>query len=128
VRFGTLRSHPEIKWHRNPSDIERLGCLQEKILDCVAPCLKPGGVIVYSTCTLTRDENEQVVKSFITIHREFELEIATGYLPEQSETDGAGELFHGVTPSSQHRRVFRRAHEKDRLKGSNENRSVDTLR
>lgn len=91
--LGTLRSHPEIKWHRNPSDIERLGHLQDKILDRVAPCLKPGGVIVYSTCTLTRDENEQVVESFLTAHREFELENAAGYLPEQAKPMVQGSYF-----------------------------------
>jgi 16S rRNA (cytosine967-C5)-methyltransferase len=42
---------------------------------------------------LTRDENEQVVRSFITIHREFELEIATGYLPEQAKPMVQGSYF-----------------------------------
>jgi len=91
--LGTLRSHPEIKWHRNPSDIERLGRLQEKILDRVVPCLRPGGVLVYSTCTLTRDENEQVVESFLKAHREFELENAAGYLPEQAKSMVQGSYF-----------------------------------
>lgn len=91
--LGTLRSHPEIKWHRNPSDIERLGRLQEKILDRAAPCLKPGGVLVYSTCTLTWDENEQVVESFLKAHREFELQDAAGYLPEQAKSMARGSYF-----------------------------------
>ncbi|MDP2601787.1 MAG: 16S rRNA (cytosine(967)-C(5))-methyltransferase RsmB [Deltaproteobacteria bacterium] len=91
--LGTLRSHPEIKWHRNLTDIERLSRLQTKIVDRVAPCLKPGGVIVYSTCTLTRDENEQVVESFLTTHREFELENAAGYLPEQAKLMVQGSYF-----------------------------------
>ena len=89
--LGTLRSHPEIKWHRNPSDIERLSRLQRKILDRVASCLKPGGVLVYSTCTLTPDENEQIVESFLQAHREFELENAAGYLPEQAKWSPTGE-------------------------------------
>ena len=91
--LGTLRSHPEIKWHRNPSDIERLSRLQEKILDRVASCLKPGGVLVYSTCTLTPDENEQIVESFLQAHREFELENAAGYLPEQAKPMAQGSYF-----------------------------------
>ncbi|MBI1995262.1 MAG: 16S rRNA (cytosine(967)-C(5))-methyltransferase RsmB [Deltaproteobacteria bacterium] len=89
--LGTLRSHPEIKWHRNPRDIERLGRLQEKILDRVASCLKPGGVLVYSTCTLTRDENEQVAERFLKTHQEFELQNAAGYLPEQAKWSPTGE-------------------------------------
>ena len=96
--LGTLRSHPEIKWHRNPSDIERLGRLQKKILDRVAPCLKPGGVIVYSTCTLTRNENEQVVERFLKAHREFELQNAEGYLPEQARWSPAGEPITFCSP------------------------------
>lgn len=89
--LGTLRSHPEIKWHRSSSDIERLGRLQEKILDRVALCLKPGGVLVYSTCTLTPDENEQVVDSFLKTQKEFELQDAAGYLPEQAKWSPTGE-------------------------------------
>src|SRR4029077_17110175 len=48
--FGTLRSHPEIKWNRGEADIKRLSELQEKILVNAASNLKPGGVLVYSTC------------------------------------------------------------------------------
>jgi 16S rRNA (cytosine967-C5)-methyltransferase len=91
--LGTLRSHPEIKWHRNPIDIERLSRLQEKILNRVARCLKPGGVLLYSTCTLTRKENEQAVESFLTVQREFELEDAAGYLPEQAKPLVQGSYF-----------------------------------
>lgn len=83
--LGTLRSNPEIKWHRNQSDVERLSGLQAKIVDRAASCLKPGGIMVYSTCTLTREENEQVVESFLETHRQFELQDAAGYLPEQAK-------------------------------------------
>jgi 16S rRNA (cytosine967-C5)-methyltransferase len=53
--LGTLRSHPEIKWQRDESDIKRLYQLQSKILGNVAEHLKLDGVLVYSTCTLTKD-------------------------------------------------------------------------
>jgi len=91
--LGTLRSHPEIKWHRNLTDIERLSRLQTKIVDRVAPCLKPGGVLLYSTCTLTGSENEQVVERFLRTHGEFELENAAGYLPEQAKPMVQGSYF-----------------------------------
>jgi len=80
--LGTLRSHPEIKWQRDQSDIERLSLLQSKILANVAAQLKPGGVVVYSTCTLMADENDRVVEGFLRQHGEFELENVAGYLPE----------------------------------------------
>jgi 16S rRNA (cytosine967-C5)-methyltransferase len=80
--LGTLRSHPEIKWHRNESDIKRLSQLQRHIVDQVVHYLKPGGVLVYSTCTLTQDENEDVVEDFLEHHKEFVLDDAASYLPE----------------------------------------------
>ena len=83
--FGTLRSHPEIKWHRDPADVCRLGALQSKILDCVAPHLKVDGILVYATCTLTAEENERNVESFLARHPGFELEIAAGYLPDEAQ-------------------------------------------
>jgi 16S rRNA (cytosine967-C5)-methyltransferase len=84
--LGTLRSHPEIKWRRKPDDIVRLSRLQAKIVDRVAACIKPGGILVYSTCTLTPEENEHVVESFLKTRKEFELQDATGYLPEQAKS------------------------------------------
>jgi 16S rRNA (cytosine967-C5)-methyltransferase len=84
--LGTLRSHPEIKWHRNESDIRRLGHLQKRIVDQVAHYLKTGGVLVYSTCTLTKDENEDIVDDFLEHHKEFVLEDAGSYLPENARS------------------------------------------
>ncbi|MGE5218799.1 MAG: 16S rRNA (cytosine(967)-C(5))-methyltransferase RsmB [Chloroflexota bacterium] len=80
--LGTLRSHPEIKWQRGQGDIRRLSQLQSKILANVAAHLKPGGVLVYSTCTLLKDENDGVVEGFLCKQGGFELEDVAGYLPE----------------------------------------------
>lgn len=82
--LGTLRSHPEIKWHRDESDVQRLTRLQAKILHRAAEYLKPGGILVYSTCTLTQDENQRNVESFLAQHPEFELQDAARYLPLQA--------------------------------------------
>ena len=82
--LGTLRSHPEIKWQRNESDIQRLSRLQAKILRRVVAYLKPGGVLVYATCTLSRAENEQNIEFFLAEHPEFELQEAARYLPIQA--------------------------------------------
>src|SRR5437870_5741411 len=80
--FGTLRSHPEIKWTRSESDIRRLSQLQKKLLIRAASYLKPGGVLVYSTCTLIEDENEKVVEDFLKYQEGFVLEEAAGYLDD----------------------------------------------
>jgi 16S rRNA (cytosine967-C5)-methyltransferase len=91
--LGTLRSHPEAKWHRDERDIQRLSRLQRKIVDQVAPHVKPGGVLVYATCTLTREENEQVVEDFLHRQKDFILESAQDYLPAQARDLTQGRYF-----------------------------------
>jgi 16S rRNA (cytosine967-C5)-methyltransferase len=91
--LGTLRGHPEIKWHRDENDIRRLSRLQSKILSRVAAYLKPGGVLVYATCTLSSEENEEIVESFLAHHKEFELEDAARYLPGQATHMVRGKYF-----------------------------------
>jgi 16S rRNA (cytosine967-C5)-methyltransferase len=58
---GTLGRNPEIKWRMQPSDIARFPPLQTNILRAALACLKPGGRLVYSTCSLEHEENEDVV-------------------------------------------------------------------
>ncbi len=91
--LGTLRGHPEIKWRRQASDIGRLSQLQMKILKRVARYLKPGGTLVYSTCTLTGEENDSIVETFLAQHQEFELEDAARYLPEPARHMVRGSYF-----------------------------------
>ena len=91
--FGTLRSHPEIKWNRGEADIKRLSDLQKKILTNAASYLKRGGVLIYSTCTLIDDENEKVVEKFLEQHGEFVLDAAAAYLPAQAQSLIRGNYF-----------------------------------
>jgi 16S rRNA (cytosine967-C5)-methyltransferase len=58
---GTLARNPEIKWRLRASDLQRFALLQRKILEHALPHLKPGGKLVYSTCSLEREENEEIV-------------------------------------------------------------------
>ncbi len=62
---GTMRRHPEIKLLRQPEDIQRLVQVQRALLDAAWQVLKPGGVLVYSTCSLLPQENEQVIAHFL---------------------------------------------------------------
>jgi len=94
--LGTLRAHPEIKWRRQASDIERLSRLQKKILKRAVRYLKPGGTLVYSTCTLTRAENDSIVESLLAQHKEFELEDAARYLPEPARHMVRGRYFQAL--------------------------------
>jgi 16S rRNA (cytosine967-C5)-methyltransferase len=66
--LGVLRRHPEAKWHKTEELIGRLVATQRAILDAVAPLLKPGGVLVYATCSTEREENEERVEAFLRTH------------------------------------------------------------
>ena len=59
---GTLARNPEIKWRLRPNDLARFADLQRKILENALQSLKPGGKLVYATCSLEREENEDIVK------------------------------------------------------------------
>jgi 16S rRNA (cytosine967-C5)-methyltransferase len=83
--LGTLRRHPEGKWRIKEQDILRLQEMQSQILRQAAPLIKQGGVLVYSTCTLTPEENEGVTEGFLSEHKEFSLEHASGLLPRGCE-------------------------------------------
>jgi 16S rRNA (cytosine967-C5)-methyltransferase len=72
--LGTLRRHPEVRWRRTPKDVPRLAALQRAILDRVEPLVGAGGVLVYAVCTLTREENEDVVRDFLDRHPRFGVE------------------------------------------------------
>ena len=91
--LGTLRAHPEIRWRRTPKDLERLAALQAAILDHAASRVRPGGVLVYATCTLSRVENEAVVESFVERHAGFAVEDAAPHLPEAARSMTRGRYF-----------------------------------
>ena len=66
--LGVIRRHPDIKLLRRAEDIEQLQVLQKTILQAVWPLLAPGGVMVYATCSILKQENEQQVKAFLAEH------------------------------------------------------------
>ncbi len=72
--LGLLHRNPEIKWRRTEQDPRRLQKLQLAILTQGASCLKEGGVLVYSTCTVCPEENDEVVEIFLDRHPEFQKE------------------------------------------------------
>jgi 16S rRNA (cytosine967-C5)-methyltransferase len=83
--LGTLRRHPEGKWRVAEADTLRLQEMQGQILRQAAPLIKEGGTLVYSTCTLTPEENEGVISAFLTGHKEFSLEHVSSLLPAGCE-------------------------------------------
>ena len=71
--LGTLGRNPEIKWRVKASDINGYSLIQKKILHGAAQCLKEGGRLVYSVCTITPEENEAVIEDFLSLHPQFHL-------------------------------------------------------
>ncbi len=82
--LGVLRRKPDAKYEKSYSDVRRLSVIQEDILTKVAPLVKMGGTLVYSTCTVNREENEEVVSAFLSQNSEFELDhTMVDRIPEQ---------------------------------------------
>jgi 16S rRNA (cytosine967-C5)-methyltransferase len=69
--FGTLRRNPDLKWRHTAAAVSELGAKQARILEAAARLVKPGGRLVYATCSILREENEQVVEGFARAHPEF---------------------------------------------------------
>ncbi|MDF1628376.1 MAG: 16S rRNA (cytosine(967)-C(5))-methyltransferase RsmB [Alcanivoracaceae bacterium] len=65
---GILRRQPDLKWHRRDSDIDSLCGLQARILDAIWPLVRPGGVLVYATCSILPEENAGQVQAFLARH------------------------------------------------------------
>jgi 16S rRNA (cytosine967-C5)-methyltransferase len=72
--LGTLHRHPDARWRRHPQQLPQTAELQSQILEKATTWIKPGGLVVYSTCTLNFQENEQVVADFLKIHPDWQLE------------------------------------------------------
>lgn len=93
--LGIIRRKPDIKWTKGATDCSALAQTQYRMLRHAKRYVKCGGILVYSTCTISRMENEQMVKTFLRENKDFELlpdEIMEkGYrqlLPNESNTDG----------------------------------------
>jgi len=63
--LGSLRRNPDARWRIQPRELAELAVVQRAILESAAAVLRPGGSLVYSTCTLTREENDEVVRGFL---------------------------------------------------------------
>ncbi|HBH79506.1 MAG TPA: hypothetical protein DDY39_06730 [Nitrospira sp.] len=79
--LGVLRRHPESKSQRQESTFARHQILQGQILESVAPCLRPGGVLVYSTCSAEPEETEEVVSRFCKAYPGWMRESVAPWLP-----------------------------------------------
>ncbi|HEY1393676.1 MAG TPA: RsmB/NOP family class I SAM-dependent RNA methyltransferase, partial [Methylibium sp.] len=92
--LGTLRRNPDLKWRQSPQAIAELQAKQTAILGSAARLLKPGGRLVYATCSLLEAENEQIAAAFSESHADFAVRPAQELL-EQAKLARAGELVAG---------------------------------
>jgi 16S rRNA (cytosine967-C5)-methyltransferase len=101
--LGTLRRNPDLKWRQNEQSVAELTVKQAAILDAAAKLVRPGGRVVYATCSLLTAENDAIIESFLARHPEFTLTPASTVLakhgiaiegdllrllPHQHHTDG----------------------------------------
>ena len=100
---GTFRRHPDARWRLKVSDLAVMGALQRAIIRAAAAVVRPGGLLIYSTCSLEPEENDAQVESFLAENPEWVLEpppdgavppavLDAGrlrVLPQRHATDGA---------------------------------------
>lgn len=86
---GVLRRRVDLRWRIVPNEIARLQQTQLALLNTAAPQLKPGGILLYSTCSLEPEENSVVIHEFLRAHSDFQLDHERELLPFADNVDGA---------------------------------------
>ena len=86
--LGVLRRKADLRWRKTLDELKDLPTLQGEILSSAAKTLKRGGILLYSTCTITRRENQEVVEKFLSTHEDFALVEMKTLLPHVTNTDG----------------------------------------
>ncbi len=86
---GVLRRRPDARWNFSLSRLDRLRVVQRELLEATVRVLRPGGRLVYSTCSMEPEEDEGQVDGWLRVHPEFKLVKARKQFPPRHETDGA---------------------------------------
>ncbi len=91
--LGTLRRNPDLKWRQTAEGVAELVRKQQDILSGAARLVKPGGRLVYATCSILPQENEDVVAAFLAAHEDFSQIPATRVLGQQQITLDTGDAL-----------------------------------
>ncbi|CAA6670699.1 unnamed protein product [Spirodela intermedia] len=86
--LGVLSKRADLRWNRKLEEMDQLKRLQDELLDAAAMLVKPGGVLVYSTCSIDPEENEDRVNVFLNRNPEFSVDSAAKFVPSEFVTDG----------------------------------------
>ncbi|XP_050219957.1 uncharacterized protein LOC126670303 [Mercurialis annua] len=85
--LGVLSKRADLRWNRRAEDLEELKSLQDELLDAASGLVKPGGILVYSTCSIDPEENEDRVEAFLLRHPEFQIDPVDRYVPPDFVTE-----------------------------------------
>ncbi|HOR86564.1 MAG TPA: 16S rRNA (cytosine(967)-C(5))-methyltransferase RsmB, partial [Bacillota bacterium] len=98
--LGVIRRKPDLRWKKEPEDFRELIKLQKKMLNLASKYVKPGGKLIYSTCTINKEESIEIVRDFLSKNRQFELKSLKGLIPEslvcRNSHEGYLELFPNI--------------------------------
>jgi 16S rRNA (cytosine967-C5)-methyltransferase len=83
---GIVRRHPDVRWLRRESDIAQLAVLQKKMLTALWPLLRPGGTLLYCTCSVFSAEGQDQIQTFLAHNTDASLLPSPGHLKPQSRT------------------------------------------
>jgi 16S rRNA (cytosine967-C5)-methyltransferase len=97
--LGLIRKKPEIRWNVTEADILELKKLQNMILNNASKYLKKGGILIYSTCTISEEENEEQIMEFLVGNPNFKLENISEYLPDKYKAEVSTEGFIKLFPN-----------------------------
>ncbi len=92
---GVIRRHPEIKLHRTPEDLQKLPQIQSHMLTKLWPLLKSGGTLIYTTCSILPQENDEVIRAFI--NHEKSATVDTFLIPDSIKTHCGKQLLASKT-------------------------------
>ncbi len=103
---GVIRRHPDIRWNRRPGDFKQLRQTQESLLATGANLLNPGGLLVYATCSIELEENEQVIQQFLADHPTWKAIDARTVLPPSAHKLVNDSGFFNPLPAATHDGFF----------------------
>lgn len=110
--LGTLRRNPDLKWRQNLKAVEEMAVKQAAILQSAARLLKPGGRLVYATCSILPQENEAIAQAFTDANSEF-TPLEAGEIMSSLKVEGAATLCSGGEHGQKYLRLWPHKHQTD---------------